>query len=362
MATLTLRDLRKSYGPAEVIKGIDLDIADREFVVFVGPSGCGKSTLLRMIAGLEEITSGDLSIEDRRVNDVGPADRELAMVFQSYALYPHMTVRQNMGFALRLARVPKAERDRKVNDAARILQLEPYLERRPKDLSGGQRQRVAIGRAIVRQPKVFLFDEPLSNLDAALRGQMRMELLRLHEELNATMIYVTHDQIEAMTLADKIVLMRDGRIEQQGTPFDLFERPATRFVAGFLGSPKMNFLDGQVVRAADGIAVRLDGSDIVLPLPPERLSRPTGAVTIGIRPEHVSRAAGTTRPGTARLETVVDLIQPTGPRAYATVRCAGQLLVAELQAHDPSRAGAPIALDIDLNRMAVFDRESGHAV
>src|SRR6201994_1201354 len=211
MATLTLRDIRKSYGPVEVIKGVNLDIADREFVVFVGPSGCGKSTLLRMIAGLEEISGGDLLIDGKRMNDVGPADRGLAMVFQSYALYPHMTVRQNMGFALRLARVPRAERDRKVNEAARILQLDPYLDRRPRDLSGGQRQRVAIGRAIVRQPKVFLFGEPLSHLDAALRGQMGLDLLRLHEELNATMIYVTHDQVEAMTMADKIVVLQAGR-------------------------------------------------------------------------------------------------------------------------------------------------------
>src|SRR5271169_4001209 len=243
MATLTLRDLRKSFGSYEVIKGIDLAIADREFVVFVGPSGCGKSTLLRMIAGLEEITSGELLIDGTRVNHVGPADRGLAMVFQTYALYPHMTVRQNMGFALRLARVPRAERDRKVEEAARILQLEPYLERRPRDLSGGQRQRVAIGRAIVRQPKVFLFDEPLSNLDAALRGQMRIELSKLHRQLGATTIYVTHDQVEAMTMADRVVVLRDGAIEQVGSPLDLYDRPANRFVGQFIGTPKMNLID-----------------------------------------------------------------------------------------------------------------------
>ena len=242
----------------EVIKGIDLAIADREFVVFVGPSGCGKSTLLRMIAGLEEITSGELQIDGNRVNQIGPADRGLAMVFQTYALYPHMTVRQNMGFALRLARVPRAERDRKVEEAARILQLEPYLERRPRDLSGGQRQRVAIGRAIVRQPKVFLFDEPLSNLDAALRGQMRIELSRLHEELNATMIYVTHDQVEAMTMADKIVVLQAGRVEQVGSPLDLYHHPANLFVAGFIGSPRMNMLPAKVVEAgASGTMVAL---------------------------------------------------------------------------------------------------------
>ena len=229
MATLTLRGLRKSFGPLEIIKGIDLDIADRAFVVFVGPSGCGKSTLLRMIAGLEPITGGELRIDGARVNEVRAAERGLAMVFQSYALYPHMTVRQNMGFALRLAGTPRAERDRKVTEAARILQLEPYLDRRPKDLSGGQRQRVAIGRAIVRQPKVFLFDEPLSNLDAALRGQTRVELLRLHADLKATMIYVTHDQVEAMTMADTIVVLQSGRVEQVGSPLELYHHPKNLF-------------------------------------------------------------------------------------------------------------------------------------
>ena len=247
MATLSLRNLCKSYGPSEVIKSINLDIADRELVVFVGPSGCGKSTLLRMVAGLEDITAGELRIDGQRVNEVGPADRGLAMVFQSYALYPHMTVRQNMGFALRLAKVKRAERERKVAEAARILQLEPYLDRRPRDLSGGQRQRVAIGRAIVRDPKVFLFDEPLSNLDAALRGQMRIELSRLHEELAATMIYVTHDQVEAMTMADKIVVLQAGRVEQVGTPLELYHHPANLFVAGFIGSPRMNFCPAEVV-------------------------------------------------------------------------------------------------------------------
>ena len=258
MATLTLRGVRKSYGPAHVIKGIDLDVADREFVVFVGPSGCGKSTLLRMIAGLEEITGGDLSIDGKRVNDVGPADRGLAMVFQSYALYPHMTVAENMGFALKLARVPKAERDRKVADAARILQLDPYLQRQPKDLSGGQRQRVAIGRAIVRNPRVFLFDEPLSNLDASLRGQMRIELARLHQDLAATMIYVTHDQVEAMTMASKIVVLQAGKVEQVGSPLELYHHPANLFVAGFIGSPRMNLLPTRVVGAdAAGVAVEV---------------------------------------------------------------------------------------------------------
>ena len=285
MATLTLRTLRKSFGASEVIKGVDLDIADREFVVFVGPSGCGKSTLLRMIAGLEEITAGELQIDGRRVNDTGPADRGLAMVFQSYALYPHMTVRDNMGFALRLAGVPKQERNRKVGEAARILQLEPYLDRRPKDLSGGQRQRVAIGRAIVRQPKVFLFDEPLSNLDAALRGQTRIELLRLHEDLQATMIYVTHDQVEAMTMADKIVVLQAGRVEQVGSPLELYHHPANLFVAGFIGSPRMNLLPATVVQADSGHMVVATRSGARVAVPVAGSASPGDNVTLGIRPE-----------------------------------------------------------------------------
>ena len=286
MATLTLRGLRKSFGPVEVIKGIDLDIADRSFVVFVGPSGCGKSTLLRMIAGLEPITGGELRIDGTRVNEVRAAERGLAMVFQSYALYPHMTVRQNMGFALRLARVPRTERDRKVMEAARILQLEPYLDRKPKDLSGGQRQRVAIGRAIVRQPKVFLFDEPLSNLDAALRGQTRVELLRLHEDLKATMIYVTHDQTEAMTMADTIVVLQAGQVEQVGSPLDLYHHPRNLFVAGFIGSPRMNLVPAMVAAVGeDGVAVTLkSGSRLHIPVLPGD-AQPGQAVTLGIRPE-----------------------------------------------------------------------------
>ncbi|MBE7210311.1 MAG: sn-glycerol-3-phosphate ABC transporter ATP-binding protein UgpC [Gluconacetobacter diazotrophicus] len=286
MATLQLRNIKKAYGPVEVIKGIDLDIGDREFVVFVGPSGCGKSTLLRMIAGLEEITSGDLDIDGRRVNEVGPADRGLAMVFQSYALYPHMTVADNMAFALKLAKVSKAERDTKVAEAARILQLGPYLQRRPKDLSGGQRQRVAIGRAIVRAPKVFLFDEPLSNLDAALRGQMRVELGRLHEELAATMIYVTHDQIEAMTMADKIVVLQAGRVEQVGSPLELYHHPANMFVAGFIGSPRMNMIAVTVAGASpSGVTVQLpSGAQLTVPAAGDAV-QPGQPLTLGIRPE-----------------------------------------------------------------------------
>ncbi len=285
MSTVELRSVSKQFGTVEVIKGANLKVEDREFVVFVGPSGCGKTTLLRLVAGLEEITDGDLLIDGARVNDVPPDSRGLAMVFQSYALYPHMTVAENMGFALRLARVGKTERDRKVRDAARILQLEPLLDRKPGQLSGGQRQRVAIGRAIVRQPKVFLFDEPLSNLDAALRVQMRIELARLHRELAATMIYVTHDQIEAMTMAERIVVLRAGAIEQIGTPLELFNHPASLFVAGFIGSPKMNLIQATIAGRSDaGVQLVLPGRT-KLSLADCPSLRPQTSVTVGIRPE-----------------------------------------------------------------------------
>ena len=259
---LRLRDIKKSYGRVDVIHGVDLDIEPGEFTVFVGPSGCGKTTLLRMIAGLEDISSGTLSIADQVVNDLPPSERGVAMVFQSYALYPHKTVFDNMAFGLKIAKVPKEDIQRRVNEAAQILQLGDYLQRLPKALSGGQRQRVAIGRAIVRNPKVFLFHEPLSNLDAALRTKMRVELATLHRRLGATMIYVTHDQVEAMTLANKIVVLNKGRIEQVGAPLELYHRPATRFVAGFIGSPQMNFIEGALAQAQ-------------------------GAHCVGVRPEHL---------------------------------------------------------------------------
>lgn len=287
MATLQLNNIVKDFGGTQVIKGIDLEVQDREFVVFVGPSGCGKSTLMRMIAGLESTTRGDISIDGERINDVGPADRGLAMVFQSYALYPHMSVEDNMGFSLRLAKVPKAERREKVLAAARILQLEELLDRKPRALSGGQRQRVAIGRAIVRNPSIFLFDEPLSNLDAALRVQMRIELARLHEELDATMIYVTHDQIEAMTMADKIVVLQGGVVEQIGSPMALYHHPRNRFVAGFIGSPKMNFLDVTVRETgAEGVSVTLPVGDCRVPVEGGGVSQ-GDTLTLGIRPEHL---------------------------------------------------------------------------
>ncbi|WP_054008840.1 ABC transporter ATP-binding protein [Cypionkella psychrotolerans] len=349
MSGLKLRGVRKSYGAVEVIKGVDLDIAPGEFVVFVGPSGCGKSTLLRMIAGLEEITAGDLFIGDTRMNEVDPSRRGIAMVFQSYALYPHMTVRENMGFALRFAKKPKDEIARLVDEAARILELEPLLDRRPKDLSGGQRQRVAIGRAIVRHPDVFLFDEPLSNLDAELRVHMRIEVARLHKELATTIIYVTHDQVEAMTLADKIVVMRAGVVEQTGSPLALYDDPDNLFVAGFIGSPKMNFLAGIVT----GDTVRLpEFGDQIIPL--GRLAKPPaqGAdVTVGIRPESFKRG------GEAVLDLTIEIVEHLGNESFAYARQAGgQLLTL---ASDDGRAlqpGQRIAARFDAGQVMLFDK------
>lgn len=321
MCTLELKNLRKAYGNIEVIKGIDLTINDREFVVFVGPSGCGKSTLLRMIAGLEEITGGDLLIDGVRVNDVPPDKRGLAMVFQSYALYPHMTVADNMAFALRLAGVPKAERDARVQVAAKTLQLDALLDRKPANLSGGQRQRVAIGRAIVRQPKAFLFDEPLSNLDAALRVQTRIEIAKLHNDLQSTMIYVTHDQIEAMTLADRIVVFNAGHIEQVGTPLELYHNPANLFVAGFIGSPKMNLI-GAEVESSNGQSstLRLEGgSPFTVPTALGQGEK----VTVGIRPEHIAVTDQGTISG--RVEVIEHLGNET--IAYASIGGAEPLTV-----------------------------------
>jgi len=281
MAGLTLRNVRKSYGDVQVMHGVDLDIEDGEFVVFVGPSGCGKSTLLRMIAGLEEISDGTVAIGDTVVNDVAASKRGVAMVFQTYALYPHMTVYKNMAFGLKQAKTAPAEIERRVSAAAEILQITDYLQRSPRNLSGGQRQRVAIGRAIVRDPEVFLFDEPLSNLDAALRVQTRLEIARLHERLGSTMIYVTHDQVEAMTLADKIVVLRDGRVEQVGSPIDLYENPANAFVAQFIGSPKMNFFDGtDLTSAADKLLGRAVTADLQVGLRPEHLDMTTAAKAV----------------------------------------------------------------------------------
>ncbi len=366
MAQVKITGLKKNYGAYAAVKGIDLAIPDGEFTVLVGPSGCGKSTLLRTIAGLETITEGTIEIGGEIVNDVRPRDRDVAMVFQDYALYPHMSVKRNIGFGLKARKFPAAEIDKQVNQAAALLGIESLLDSLPKQLSGGQRPRVAIGRAIVRNPQLFLFDEPLSNLDAQLRDEMRGEIKRLHQEIATTMIYVTHDQIEAMTLADRIVLMREGLIEQQGSPLDLFERPATHFVAGFLGSPKINFLSGRLRRLPEGDAVALDGDSTTLPL---AKSRRTDAipndcpVVLGVRPEHTTRASGE-RPaeGMLRLTVTIELLQPTGSRTYATFRLGGEPVVAELQAHDVSRIGESIPVDVDLRRASLFDAQTGQAI
>ena len=357
MATVKIENVRKSFGQVEIIKGVSLGIEDREFVVFVGPSGCGKSTLLRLIAGLEEISSGDVFIDGERMNDVPAAKRGLAMVFQSYALYPHMTVADNMAFSLRLARVPKTERDRKVHEAARILQLEPLLARKPKELSGGQRQRVAIGRAIVRNPKVFLFDEPLSNLDAALRVQMRVELTRLHDDLKATMIYVTHDQVEAMTLADKIVVLQAGGIEQLGSPLELFHHPRNLFVAGFIGSPKMNFLRTTVTAlGSSAVSVALPaGASVEVPVEGGSL-RPGSAVTLGVRPEHLLTSES------SKLRGEVLVVERLGGTTYVHVRIeGGEMFVLQVDGENPIRMHDLVGLGFATEHCHLFD-EAGLAL
>ncbi|MDQ3557820.1 MAG: sn-glycerol-3-phosphate ABC transporter ATP-binding protein UgpC, partial [Pseudomonadota bacterium] len=318
MADVLLKSISKSYGATAVLHGIDLDVKDGEFVVFVGPSGCGKSTLLRIIAGLESITAGDLFIGGRRMNDVPPAERRIAMVFQSYALYPHMTVYRNMAFGLKFAKTDKADADRRVRHAAEILGLTPLLDRKPAALSGGQRQRVAIGRAIVREPAVFLFDEPLSNLDAALRINTRVEIAKLHRELRATTIYVTHDQIEAMTLANKIVVMNAGRVEQIGSPLDLYHRPANLFVAGFIGSPRMNFIHGRVEASRPGIAIlSVNGGEIALPAPAAELAEGE-SITIGVRPEHMLEGGD----GALRLDGEVEAVEHLGEASLVYLKLA----------------------------------------
>jgi multiple sugar transport system ATP-binding protein len=348
MAGLTLRSVYKNYGDVPVIKGVDLDIQHGEFVVFVGPSGCGKSTLLRMIAGLEDITSGEVRIGDRVVNDVEPRDRGVAMVFQSYALYPHMSVYDNVGFGLKLANTPKDVRDRKIREAAKVLQMEHLLDRKPAQLSGGQRQRVAIGRAIVRQPDVFLFDEPLSNLDAALRVDMRMELARLHHDLDATMIYVTHDQVEAMTLADKIVVLNGGIVQQVGSPLELYNAPANLFVAGFIGSPKMNLLKGQFDMVDNQLQVVADGVSFRLPKSPGTLAR-GGAVTLGIRPhEFALDAAGP-------VKGIVQLVEQLGNETVVRVRLENASeITAVLPGQETLRVGSTVSLGFDPGHVHIF--------
>ena len=351
MAGLHIKAINKSYGSAHVLSGIDLAVKDGEFLVLVGPSGCGKSTLLRMIAGLDAPTSGDIFIGDRLVNALAPAERKIAMVFQSYALYPHMDVRRNMTFGLKFTGVEPKERDRRVAEAARMLRLDELLGRYPRDLSGGQRQRVAIGRAIVREPDVFLFDEPLSNLDAALRVSTRVEIARLHRLLKATMVYVTHDQIEAMTLADRIVVMNLGRIEQVGKPLELYYTPANLFVAGFIGSPAMNFFPA-VVERIEGAAARIGGPTIgPLALPSGGLA-PGARLTLGVRPEHLAAGA----PGAFATTGLVELVERLGKSSFAHVRRTDdKLMVAEIRGRETPAPGATVTFSAPLEDIHVFD-------
>ncbi len=352
MAGVSIRGVHKHFGSTHVIRGVDIGIADGEFCVLVGPSGCGKSTLLRMIAGLEEITEGEIAIGGTVVNRVPPKQRDIAMVFQNYALYPHMTVRDNMSFSLMLAKLPKADIEQRVRRAADILGLGAYLDRYPRQLSGGQRQRVAMGRAIVRDPQVFLFDEPLSNLDAKLRVQMRTEIKELHQRLKTTSIYVTHDQIEAMTMADKIVVMRDGVIEQTGDPLTLYDRPANTFVAGFIGSPAMNMLPA-TVRTTAGTPQAVFAGGAALPLPPDATASDGQAVLYGMRPEHCSLT------GNGGLPAEVVVVEPTGADTQLYCRIGGQDVTATIRDRTHCRAGDRIVLAPDLARAHVFDAASG---
>jgi multiple sugar transport system ATP-binding protein len=347
MAEVTIRALKKNYGGLQVVHGLDIDIQDGEFVVLVGPSGCGKSTLLRMIAGLEEVTSGDIRIGERRVNNLPPSERDIAMVFQNYALYPHKTVAANMGFALKMRGMDKAEIDIRVNRAAEVLGLTPYLERYPRALSGGQRQRVAMGRAIVRDPQVFLFDEPLSNLDAKLRVQMRTEIRELHQRLKTTTVYVTHDQIEAMTMADKIVVMQGGRIEQIGAPLELYDRPANTFVASFIGSPSMNMIEGVVQNGA----VQAQGA--ALPLPPGMKVADGREVIYGVRPENLAGSP-------AGISGTIAVVEPTGSETHVVIRIAGREMVAVFRDRVTHRPGDAITLaPLNPAEVHIFDKSSG---
>ena len=350
MASISLRNLRKHYAGQAVLHDLSLDIKDGEFVALVGPSGCGKSTLLRMVAGLEAVDEGEILLGTKRLNDVAPRERNIAMVFQNYALYPHMSVAENLGFALRLQGVRPALRKQRVDDVAAILNLQGLLDRRPAQLSGGQRQRVAMGRAIIREPQAFLFDEPLSNLDAKLRVQMRTEIKALHQRLGTTTLYVTHDQIEAMTMADRIVVLKDGRIEQVGTPLELYDRPRNAFVAGFIGSPAMNLLAGRAQES--GRVLTDDGLE--LPLPKGLTLAPGRAVWLGVRPEHLEVTS--TEQG---LRAEVQVLEPTGAETQIAARLGGQNVIAVSRERIDLRPGSTLGLRPNAAQLHVFDRSSG---
>ncbi len=370
MATVQLKDICKVYDNGyQAAKNVNIDIKDKEFIVLVGPSGCGKSTTLRMIAGLEDISSGELSIDGRVVNDVEPKDRDIAMVFQNYALYPHMTVYDNMSFALKLRKMDKKEIDRKVKEAAKILQLETQLDKKPKALSGGQRQRVALGRAIVRNPKVFLMDEPLSNLDAKLRTEMRAQISKLHKDLGATFIYVTHDQVEAMTMGDRIVVMKDGVVQQINEPKVLYDNPANKFVAGFIGSPQMNFIDVELVKAGEEVYAKAVGTDVKFLVPGGMASYLVEkgylnkVVTMGIRPEDVHREKVFLKmsPDT-EFNAVVTIRELMGSEIYAYLDFNGTQMIAKFDGRNDVEPEEKLSLALDMNRAHFFDKETEESI
>jgi multiple sugar transport system ATP-binding protein len=358
MAEVRLQNVKKAYGPVSVIEDLDLEIKDQEFMVLVGPSGCGKSTALRMIAGLEEITDGTISIGDRVVNDLPPKDRDIAMVFQSYALYPHMTVRENLEFGLKMRKLPQTEMDRLVNDAAAILGITHLLDRKPKQLSGGQRQRVAVGRAIVRKPAVFLFDEPLSNLDAKLRVQMRAEISKLQQRLQTTAVYVTHDQVEAMTMGHRIAVMNAGKLQQVGTPLEVYEKPVNLFVANFIGTPPMNFFNATF--GDGGTTLVAEGFRIPVPVALRSLTatRDGKKVVVGIRPEHIASTSRPTRGETADLEVEVEIVEPLGHEIVVHGKIGEDILVFSVDAHEMPRMGSRMPVRVQLDSLHLFDAET----
>ena len=363
MAQVTLRKVVKKYDEVLAVRGIDLDINDKEFIVLVGPSGCGKSTTLRMIAGLEEISDGDIAIGGHVVNDVPPKDRDIAMVFQNYALYPHMNVYENMSFGLKLKKTPKDVIDQRVKQAAQILDITELLDRKPKQLSGGQRQRVAMGRAIVRDPKVFLFDEPLSNLDAKLRVQMRTEIKKVHQKVRTTTVYVTHDQVEAMTLADRVVVMNGGLIEQVGSPNDLYHSPATKFVAGFIGSPAMNFISCQLEQAAGALRVRLNDT-LSFPVPADRTARYTAHVgkpslMLGLRPEHITETKPHTESNQHDFDMQIDVVEPMGMETLVYFTVNGREICGRVNPNAGAEAERSMKLRADLSNMHLIDDSTG---
>lgn len=363
MGALSIRNVKKSYGSTDILKGINLEIEQGQFLILVGPSGCGKSTLLNMIAGLEDISSGEIAIGERVVNRLSPKDRDIAMVFQSYALYPNMSVRKNIAFGLEIRKVPRTEQDETIARVARMLQIEHLLERKPGQLSGGQRQRVAMGRALARNPALFLFDEPLSNLDAKLRVEMRTEIKRLHQRLGTTIVYVTHDQIEAMTLGDRIAVMKDGEVQQFGSPQEIYDSPANMYVAGFIGSPAMNFIPARVEQVGGGWGVRVrdDRGERVLPLPQANGELAAWAgrdVVFGVRPEQITDRSSAHRGELPTLSCRIDVVEPTGPDTLLFTSVSGAKVCSRAHPQLPVRAGEVVELALDMSRVVLFDPAS----